>query len=91
MLLFLLGTAVVLAFTLAPAQRRLRALWRLLRGLAPRAAALLGVALLVLFVQIGGSLNKNPPDGLCPNSTNHYALQEFNLSAFSPIIEEEPL
>ncbi|MBP5300190.1 MAG: hypothetical protein J6Y80_02185, partial [Victivallales bacterium] len=28
-------------------------------------------------------------NGLCPNSTNHYALQEFNLSAFSPIIIEE--
>ena len=32
------------------------------------AAALLGVALLVLFVQIGGSLNKDAPerDGVAP-------------------------
>ena len=68
LLLSLLGTAVLMCFVLRTALSQERKLWKALRGLAPRAAALLGVALLVLFVQIGGSLNKNAPerDGFAP-------------------------
>ena len=56
LLLSLLGTAVLLGYTLRPARRGGRTAWQTLRRLASRPAALLCVGLLVLFAQLGGSL-----------------------------------